>query len=152
MSPLSTARLSAVAGRKQSNAAPQHFPVEPESFPEELTAPRFPGRSLCLPFGVLLLPVRGPLQPAPLHLSPHSSERRVPGPRHLHSGLKQQQSPTGGERVHKVPGVPGRKHETGVSQPEHGINRSAILRPPSSPHRHIPILCPRIRPRPLPTK
>ena len=149
----SAARIPALAGRRQGAGRPPHrFALEPQPLLQDVHPPRLPGAPVGVPPSLVLVPVGGPLQPAPLHLSAHPAEGRLPGPVPVHPGLSRL-GPPGREGVHQVPGASARQHEArvGASPQQHDHpGRGGGLSPP--PHHHLPTLRSRVQLRTLPTQ
>lgn len=89
MPPASAARISALAGWRQSPEQPPHrLALEPQPLLQDVHPPRLPGASVRLPSGFILFSGCGPLQSASLHLPAHPSEGRLPRPVAVHPGIR----------------------------------------------------------------
>lgn len=89
MPPAFAARISALAGRRQSPEQPPHrLALEPQSLLQDVYPPRLSGASVRLPSGFILFSGRWPLQSAPLHLPAHPSEGCLPRPVAVHPWVR----------------------------------------------------------------
>lgn len=89
MPPASAARISALAGWRQSPEQPPHrLALEPQPLLQDVHPPRLSGASVRLPSGFILFSGGRPLQSSSLHLPAHPAERRLPRPVAVHPGIR----------------------------------------------------------------